>query len=219
MPAAKKEFKINLLPQKEFGRSTSGRILKWALSSFRIIVIATELIVMAAFLSRFWLDANNSDLNDAISQKKAIITSFTETEKKFRTFQKQIDVFTKITSLTQKSGYLNLITSLTPADVVLNSISGDDDSVQIIGFSDSEQNISQFIKNLSSAGKFKDVSLNKIDSGEGSSSAIVFTITAFKKTSGGKPEDELNADMSSSFGGIPRQNGGEDVIRAGISEI
>jgi len=178
MPAAKKELKINLLPQKEFERSTLGRILKWALSSFRMIVIATELIVMAAFLSRFWLDANNSDLNDAISQKKAIITSFAETEKKFRTFQKQIDVFTKISSSTQKSEYLNLITSLTPPDVILNSISDSEDSVQIIGYSGSEQNISQFIKNLSSAGKFKDVLLSSIDSSEDNSSAIVFTIRA-----------------------------------------
>lgn len=178
MSTAKKEFKINLLPQKEFERSTLGRILKWALSSFRMIVIVTELIVMAAFLSRFWLDATNSDLNDTISQKKAIITSFTETEKKFRTFQKQIDVFTKISSSTQKSEYLNLITSLTPPDVILNSISDSEDSVQIIGYSGSEQNISQFIKNLSSAGKFKDVSLNKIDSSEDNSSAIVFTIRA-----------------------------------------
>lgn len=178
MSTAKKELKINLLPQKEFERSTLGRILKWAVSSFRIIVIATEMIVMAAFLSRFWLDATNSDLNDAILQKKAIITSFTETENKFRTFQKQIDIFTKITSLTQKSEYLNLITSLTPADVILNSISDSEDSVQIIGYSGSEQNISQFIKNLSSAGKFKDVSLNKIDSSEDNPSAIVFTIRA-----------------------------------------
>lgn len=178
MSTAKKELKINLLPQKEFERSTLGRILKWAVSSFRIIVIVTEMIVMAAFLSRFWLDATNSDLNDTILQKKAIITSFTETENKFRTFQKQIDIFTKITSLTQKSEYLNLITSLTPADVILNSISDSEDSVQIIGYSGSEQNISQFIKNLSSAGKFKDVSLNKIDSSEDNSSAIVFTIRA-----------------------------------------
>ena len=177
MPA-KKELKINLLPQKEFERSILGRILKWALSSFRMIVIATELIVMAAFLSRFWLDANNSDLNDVISQKKAIITSLAETEKKFRTFQKQIDVFTKISSSTQKSEYLNLIASLTPPDVILNSISDSEGSIQIIGYSGSEQNISQFIKNLSSAGKFKDVLLSSIDSSEDNSSAIVFTIRA-----------------------------------------
>jgi hypothetical protein len=177
MPA-KKESKINLLPQKEFERSTLGRILKWAVSSFRIIVIVTEMIVMAAFLSRFWLDANNSDLNDAISQKEVVIASYAETENKFRVFQKQIDIFRKITSSTEESLYLNLITSLAPADVTLNSISDNENSVQIIGYSGSEQNISQFIKNLSSNNKFKDVSLSKIDPSEDNPSAIVFTIKA-----------------------------------------
>ena len=39
-------------------------------------------------------------------------------------------------------------------------------------------------------------------------------ITAFKKTTGDKPVDELNADMSSSFRRTPRLKGGEDVIEA-----
>lgn len=177
MPA-KKEPKINLLPQKEFERSLLGRTLKWALSSFRVIVIVTEIIVMAAFLSRFWLDAKNSDLNDSISQKRAVILSFKETEDDFRTFQKQIDVFAKITSPTSKSEYINLITSLTPPDVILNSISDNENSLQIIGSSGGEQNISQFIKNLSSEAKFKNVSLNKIDSNKDNSSVIIFTIKA-----------------------------------------
>ena len=65
MPA-KKEPEINLLPQEEFEGSVIGRILKWGLSTFRIIVIIVEMVVMAAFLSRFWLDAKNSDLNEDI---------------------------------------------------------------------------------------------------------------------------------------------------------
>ena len=133
---------------------------------------------MAAFLSRFWLDANSSDLNDAISQKKSIITSFKETEDEFRIFQKRIDIFSKTASLTLKSEYVSLITSLIPTEVVLNSISNNESSVQIVGYSGSERNISQFIKNLSAAGKFKGVSLNKIDSSEDNPSLIVFTIKA-----------------------------------------
>jgi len=39
-------------------------------------------------------------------------------------------------------------------------------------------------------------------------------ITAFKKTTGDQPVDELNADVSSSFrGGNPARYGGEDVIK------
>ncbi len=41
---------------------------------------------------------------------------------------------------------------------------------------------------------------------------FIVLITTFKKTTGDKPVDELNADMSSSFRRIPRQYGGEDVI-------
>ena len=178
MPASKKEIKINLLPQKEFERSTLGRILKWAVSSFRIIVIVIEMIVMGAFLSRFWLDAENSDLNNEISQKKAVISSFAEVENKFRIFQKQIEIFTKISSFAQQSEYINIITSLAPKEIVLNSISDNENSVQIIGMSGNEQNISQFIKNLSSNDKFKDVSLSRVDSSEDNPSAIVFTIKA-----------------------------------------
>src|SRR3972149_8966441 len=163
MPA-KKESRINLLPQKEFERSILGRTLKWALSSFRIIVIATEMVVMGAFLSRFWLDARNSDLNDSIVQKRAVIESFGEVEKSFRNFQTQIDVFAKVTALTPASDYINLVTSLAPPDVTLSSISNSENSIQIVGSSVSEQNVSQFIKNISAETRFKNVSLSKIDS-------------------------------------------------------
>ena len=45
------------------------------------------------------------------------------------------------------------------------------------------------------------------------SAALLGFITAFKKTTGDKPVDELNADMSSSFRRIPRLKGGEDVTK------
>lgn len=176
MPTAKKEFRINLLPQKEFEKSIWGRTLRWMLSSFRVIVIATEMIVMAAFLSRFWLDAKNSDLNEVIAQKKATISSFSETEKAFRNFQNQIDVFAKTVPPVAPSKYLNLITSLAPTDVTLNSVSESEGSIQIVGSSGSEQSASQFLKNLSVETKFKDVTLTKIDSSKDNPAVIVFTI-------------------------------------------
>ena len=119
-----------------------------------------------------------SELNNEISQKRAVISSFAKVENKFRTFQKQIEIFTKISSLAQQSEYINLITSLTPREIVLNSVSDNDGSIQITGTSSNQQNISQFIKNLSSNDKLKDVSLSRVDSSEDNPSAIVFTIKA-----------------------------------------
>ena len=62
--SAHKKQQVNLLPEKGFTSTTTGRVLTWILSTFRIIVIVTEIIVMIAFLSRFWLDAQNTDLSE-----------------------------------------------------------------------------------------------------------------------------------------------------------
>ncbi|KKR69678.1 MAG: hypothetical protein UU12_C0039G0005 [Candidatus Woesebacteria bacterium GW2011_GWA2_40_7b] len=94
---------INLLPQEEFDVSTLGRILKWAMGTFRIIVIVTEMIVMTAFLSRFWLDAQNSDLNDAIAIKTAQISAQSDFEKQFRILQHKLSIFKTLTDSPQAS--------------------------------------------------------------------------------------------------------------------
>ena len=86
MAARKKQAQVNLLPQEEFAGTTFGRTLRWAMSSFRIIVIATEMIVMLTFLSRFWLDARNADLNDLIKQKSAVLSASADFEKEFKEY-------------------------------------------------------------------------------------------------------------------------------------
>ena len=95
MTSAQKKSEINLLPQEEFASSTLGRVLTWLLSTFRIIVIATEIIVMAVFLSRFWLDAKANDLNELIRKNQAVLGTTVEFENEFRNIQKKLDTFSK----------------------------------------------------------------------------------------------------------------------------
>src|SRR3989304_6667942 len=98
MAARKKStHQINLLPQEQFAASTSGRILAWALSTFRIIVIITELVVILAFLSRFFLDAQNADLSEQIEQKSGIVAASSDFEKTFRQTQKKLEIFSVLT--------------------------------------------------------------------------------------------------------------------------
>lgn len=189
MPA-KKESKINLLPQEEFAASTLGRILTWALSSFRIIVIITEMVVIIAFLSRFWLDARASDLNDSIKQKSAIISSMAETEKKFRDAQKRLRIFSSLTSVDKPfSDILNKIASSIPTDVSISSFTVGNGTVQLRAVSSSEQSIAQFIVNLDASGNFDDVSLVSADTDTENKSLLVFTLKLTSKnleTKGGK---------------------------------
>lgn len=176
MPA-KKEKGINLLPQNAFEASTWGRILRWALSTFRYLVIITELVVMGAFLSRFWLDAQNSDLNESIKQKVGIISGYQDVEKEFNLAQKRLKIFSEISKQSPKSEAVKTVTSLLPPDVSLTSIASDANSSQIKGISGSEQGIAQFIANLEAQKQFGEIELSQLGSDRENQSYILFTIT------------------------------------------
>jgi hypothetical protein len=120
--AARKKEEINLLPQRGFESTTTGRILAWVLSSFRIIVIVTEIIVMVAFLSRFWLDAQNTDLTEELDRKQAVLASSLNFEKEFKDTQKRLEIYSDLTSYKlPKATIASTISQLLPPDIFLTS--------------------------------------------------------------------------------------------------
>lgn len=173
---AKNKPAINLLPQEEFEASTLGRTLRWAMGSFRIIVIVTEMVVMAAFLSRFWLDAQNSDLSDSIKSSGNQIAAQGDFEKEFRGVQQKLSIFKQITGQPTASGKVELIAAKTPPDLVLSSIIVQNKSAQIKGTAASEFGIAQLISNLQSEPTFKKVELSSIASSEQNQTLITFLI-------------------------------------------
>lgn len=163
----KQSKKINLLPQEEFASSTLGRLLAWAVSTFRVIVIVTEVVVVGAFLSRFWLDAQSSDLSDLIKQKQAVIAATSDFEKTFRETQQQIKVFSDLTKNYQPaSAELANVSSYLPSDIYLINYSLVANEIRVKGVSPTEQSIAQFITNLGSDDKFSNVSLTQLDTGK-----------------------------------------------------
>lgn len=167
---------INLLPQEEFDTSVIGRVLAWAMGTFRIIVIVTEMIVMAAFLSRFWLDAQNSDLNDAIKTKSAQISSQGDFEKQFRNIQTKLSIIKQVSQNKKPTSKITEIASKIPTDINLSSISVSDKEAQLKGVSGSEIGISQLISNLKTIKEFKNVNLGQMNSSEIDPSQTIFTI-------------------------------------------
>jgi Tfp pilus assembly protein PilN len=171
-----KNKSINLLPQEEFDASILGRMLKWAMGSFRIIVILTEMVVMAAFLSRFWLDAKNSDLDASIKIASAQISTQSNFEKEFRGVQQKLSIFKQITADATESGKLDLVSSKIPGDLVLSSISIQNGVTQIKGTAGSEMGVAQFISNLKASPLIKRVELDSIGSLERNQSLLTFLI-------------------------------------------
>jgi len=175
MPKSKKGL-INLLPQEEFDASIVGRVLKWAMGTFRIIVIVTEMIVMGAFLSRFWLDARNSDLNEQIDIKAAQISSQSSFEKEFRSIQSKLDIFSQMDKNQKTTDILNKVTSKIPNDITLTSVSFQDESAQIKGVTTSELAIAQLIANISADTFFKEASLGQVSQSDSNPLLMVFSV-------------------------------------------
>lgn len=171
-----KNKSINLLPQEEFEASILGRVLRWTMGTFRIIVIVTEMIVMGAFLSRFWLDAQNSDLNDAVKVKNAQISAQADFETEFRGLQSKLGIIKTLSQSALTSSRINKIVSKIPGDIILSSMSLDDATTQVKGSSGSELGIAQFITNLKSESTFKTVDIASINSSQDNPSVSLFTI-------------------------------------------
>lgn len=167
---------INLLPQEEFDASIVGRILKWAMGTFRIIVIVTEMVVMAAFLSRFWLDAQNSDLTDAIKIKTAQIAAQSDLETQFRNLQNKLNVFKLLDQGKTPTDRLEAIASKVPPDVTISTMSIEDSETSVKGSSTSELGVAQFISNIKNDTNFKGVQIGSISSSEENQNLTVFTL-------------------------------------------
>ncbi len=178
----KKAKQINLLPQDDFESSTFGRLLKWALSSFRVMVIVTELVVMSAFLSRFWLDARNSDLNESINISKSQVLAFSDVENSFRNYQKKLSILKNLYAEPKTSDFIVELTGLIPEDVTLTAIQKNDGGLQLKALALSEMAISQFLVNLTNSEKLTDVTLSQVASSVDNSFVTTFTINAkYKK--------------------------------------
>lgn len=175
----KQEEEINLLPQKGFQSSTAGRVLAWILSTFRIIVIVTEIIVMVAFLSRFWFDAQNTNLNEQIQQKKDVLLAYREFEHNFKDVQKRLTIYSDITQ-NQISGInvAETVKYFLPPDVVATKIADEDNKLEITGETSNERSIQQLIVNLNSVSILKDISLIGISTQKEDPSVLMFTINS-----------------------------------------
>lgn len=169
---------INLIPESSFESKTLGKVLKWMLTTFRIMVIVTELVVMSAFLSRFWLDAKNSDLNETIAINKSQILAYSEVEKDFRSLQNRVLIAKELYNQPKINNLLLDITKLTPSDVILNSIIIGGEELQIKALSYSEQSVAQFVVNLEKYQGVENVELSQISSNIELGLSTLFTINA-----------------------------------------
>ncbi len=181
MPAAKKTPKttIEFIPQEEWERTSFGRFLKWLLNIGRWIVIVTEMIVIIAFLSRFKLDRDLTNLNEAVKQKQAIVNASSDFEKDFRFLQKRLSTIEGLEK-NQLEGdkILEIFSQVTPAGIRLSNFSLTGDKVSLTAAADSEATFAVFLRNLKQEPKLTSLSLDKVMVSEEQFGQTVFSLTA-----------------------------------------
>jgi hypothetical protein len=161
MPA--EQSNVNLLEHDDFEESPIGRIVTWATSYGRYIMISTEIVVLLAFISRFSLDRKRADLNDAIDSKKAIIEANMDFEKEIRNVQTELARIKTLTSEQSKPlETLSLMKTLLPADVNFQSYDFANNKLTVRATSGTNQGFMLFINNLQSIKQFYRIDVGEI---------------------------------------------------------
>lgn len=169
---------INLLPRDSFEASSVGVILAWLLVFGKWSVIITQLIVMGAFLWRFGLDRQLTDVKKAIAKDVAIIKSYEQIERDFILTQKRLEVAKEVID-DQKNILVGLDTlaKVTPVDVWYEKLTIGDKATSFTAYSRSLAGFSQLLSALQSNPKYGSVAIGKIQEGGTQGAQLQFEIS------------------------------------------
>lgn len=172
------QIKVNLLPRDPFLSTPVGKLLQWALSVGRYLIIFTELVVIISFASRFTIDRQITDLNTAILQKQTIIESYGDLEQNVRDIQKKVDAVQQIRQQENVTDIFNTLTQVTPSDVVLSELQMRPGRITLTGSTLSNVSLGILINNLQVSGRFTEVSVERIGTAKDTNSGLGFKIEA-----------------------------------------
>lgn len=178
MPEAKKypTPELNLLSGNDYVDQSQGKVLHWALTWGKRIVVLTELVVICAFLSRFWLDTTVTDLNEQLTQKKSIVKASSESEKRFRLLQTRMENATKIENTVSVLSVYDLTQSLIPSGVILTQLNVSRKDIALTG-SATEPVLAQLVNSFKQSKEFTDLSVDRI-SKKGIGDSVDFSLKA-----------------------------------------
>lgn len=146
-----REIRINLLGNQDLEHTPWGRLVSWATTYGRYIMITTEIVVLLAFISRFSLDRKNTDLTEELTQKQAIIQANLEFEREIKALQARLATAKKLMSDQPKLIELtNVVEALLPPDVYLESLELTESTLRIAGIAGTTAGFAQFMSNVQS---------------------------------------------------------------------
>lgn len=169
---------INLLPRDPFESSTLGVILEWALVFGKWSVILTQLVVMGAFLWRFSLDRNLTDLRKSIAKDVAVIKSYEQIERDYVLAQKQVEqAKMALDSQDQVLKVLATISQVTPSEIWYDRISLTPNSMNMTAYAGSLPGFGQYLTAIQSNPLFSSVKIGKLETSSVKGAQMQFDLT------------------------------------------
>lgn len=175
----KKQISIDLLKPQSNPQPLVITFSKWLFSAGRFIIVFVELIVLAAFLSRFKLDADLSEVHESIDQQIPFIESLKNDELLIRQFQLKLLTIQEVKS--QSTNYqliLRKIADQTPKGVTLTHVNLENSkgkvSFKLNGTAQTNNHLSTFLFGLKEDQDLSEINLSGVSLEQGVTN---FTIT------------------------------------------
>ncbi|MDP4031064.1 MAG: PilN domain-containing protein [Candidatus Beckwithbacteria bacterium] len=172
-----RSLELNLLPKEVWEKGTFGQLLTWVLSVGRYIVVFTELVVISAFLYRFGLDRNLTDLRQSLKDKQEIIMSFGDLEDSFRLTQTKLTTIKSVADQPRVLTALDSLSQMIPIDAILTNITINPEAVVIEGQVSSQVGLATLLNQAQTTDQFSDVALDNVQSASDKSGNIEFRMT------------------------------------------
>ncbi len=154
---------INLLGDADMEHTPMGRIVGWAVTYGRYIMIGTEIVVLLAFISRFSLDRKLTDLKEEVTQKQDIIEANLPFEKDVRDLQDRLGKAKVL--INQPINPLNALIffqSILPQGVYLKSYDLIKNTLTIQAIAGSTDAFAQLMRNLQASSYLTGVEIGDI---------------------------------------------------------
>lgn len=163
MSAHKNKTNINLLIKEGSDSDFGNQFLSWALTYGRYIIIVVQIFVLSVFFLRFKLDRDHTDLQEAVTQKQALVQSVSDLENEIRRIQKKItDIRTVTTDNDITLKLLRYLEDNTPADTIYSTFSYADSSIRFIASAKNLKNFNFLLRRIQENKNFSDILLEDL---------------------------------------------------------
>jgi Tfp pilus assembly protein PilN len=170
---------INLLPGQRLESTTGGKVVKWLLSTFRLIVVLVQVVVILGFATRVFVDARLSSLNRNIEERYSLVKSYQNIEDTFLIKKLKLETFQSLQD--ESNSYLTLLESVAreiPANVQLISIEKSETTLTIKAATTQEATMYTFANRINNITNVENAQVIEIRQNATASQLSEFTIQA-----------------------------------------